>query len=71
MNEPGIATSQFIPFDGVTAFNDDWKYSLGLNKSNMGLEILIFKVRMLSKVSSKEFTSKSASKLSHDMSSNA
>ena len=40
MNEPGIATSQFIPFDGITAFNDDWKYSLGLNKSNMGLEIL-------------------------------
>ena len=48
MNEPGIATSQFIPFDGITAFNDDWKYSLGLNKSNMGLEILLVKVMMLS-----------------------
>lgn len=71
MNEPGIATSQFIPFDGVTAFNDDWKYSLGLNKSIMGLELLTGKVRMLTKVSSKKFTSKSASNPCHDISSNA
>lgn len=71
MNEPGITTLHFIPFEGVTAFSDNWNYTLGLNKSNMDLELLIVKVKMLSNISIQEFTSKSTSKPSHGMSSNA
>ena len=53
MHEPGITSLDFCPFEGVTAFTHNWNYIMGLNESNMDLEFLVVKVRMLSKQPSK------------------
>lgn len=62
MNKPGITSLDFSPFEEVTALSHNWKYSKGLNKSIVDLELLVVKVSMLSNVFIKVFTSKFTSK---------